>query len=137
MLDLAVKNHDLEKCSHKKVVNYIKSTAGRGDFFSVYNYSINYFHHLNNEEQDEIRKIGEQGIETCLEIAAFEAERGIISSMNNYLELASNYSTFLKINIDEKIESIKTIGEKNKKTYIQKPLPNRKHMIRIAGYADL
>ena len=138
MLDTLIKKNIQENYNTSLSINQIKSDAERGDFFRVYFSLEQGLQYFSNEEMKDAKTIGNKGIEDSLRIAMIEAQRGLISSMNTYLSLASKYSILFNEDISKELETIMELGNKNKLPDNKDKIPRKTNcMIRIAGYADL
>lgn len=138
MLDSILKENTLKSYSSSEIVQQLKNDAERGDFFSVYNYLEQNLGYFKDKELKDVKIIGEKGIEDSLRFAMIDAERGIVSRMNEYLELASKYSNLFDLDISEKLKEIEIIGNNNRVIPKNNNHKYKKRgIIRIAGYADL
>ncbi|MDD4353114.1 MAG: hypothetical protein PHN56_01515 [Candidatus Nanoarchaeia archaeon] len=138
MLDTLIKKNIQENYNTSLAINQIKSDAERGDFFRVYFSLEQGLQYFSNEEMKDAKTIGNKGIEDSLRIAMIDAQRGLVSSMNTYLSLASKYSILFNEDISKELETIMELGNKNKLPDNNDKIPRKTNcMIRIAGYADL
>ncbi|MFA5303580.1 MAG: hypothetical protein WC393_03530 [Candidatus Nanoarchaeia archaeon] len=138
MLDSILQENTWKSYTPPQLLKQIRSDAERGDFFSVYDSLEQNLEYFKGKDRKELTIIGEKGIENSLMYARIDAERGIISRMNEYLELASKYSNLFNLEISEQVKEIQTLGNDNKIIYKDvKSKPKKKGITRIAGYCDL
>jgi len=139
MLEVLIQEDNRAINDSSIILNRMKSDAERGDFFSVYSIVEQAgLKQFSSYEMEEVKAIGKKGVEDSLRLAMIDAERGIISRMNSYLDLAYKYCSIFSMDISKEAEEIKEVGNKNTREYISsKPCRKHKGIIRIAGYADL
>lgn len=124
-------------CDAAELLNQAKGIAERGDFFDVYRCLEIACQYSEGKELEEIMELGRSGMADSLRLARIDAERGVVSGMNKYLDLASKYSALLDLDIAEEAEEIRALGLRNR-VETGPVKPRRRHgIIRIAGYADL